>query len=285
MLAGFDWMEVVIVRDGEGSVTHDGIPDPEPITRGSVLVIMPDVSCNIVAQKSLTLTHVFLPTAFFQLLTVCQLTESVDGSTSTGSLPKLFYPVGSQVVELSGEDLAVVDRAADRLAQMTDQHHLLKYHNEALKQAFLVLAPVSKLLKRQDSDDFRVDADVSKRASLASMHMQHPMSRSVQKTRRIIIGHYREPLKLEQLAKRVNMSASTLQRCFINQTGKTPRAYRDGVRVQVMLNRLMDSDDPVGVIAADVGWAKTDNAVQVFRQAVGSTPTKFRKHFRSVGLR
>jgi transcriptional regulator GlxA family with amidase domain len=83
---------------------------------------------------------------------------------------------------------------------------------------------------------------------------------------------------MDWLAGQVCLSRAQLHRLFTDQMGKTPRAYRDGLRVQAMVRLLAETDLPVADVACRAGWSP-DRAATVFKEAVGMTPGTYREMF------
>ena len=75
------------------------------------------------------------------------------------------------------------------------------------------------------------------------------------------------------------MSARNFARVFRRETGTTPAAYVEELRVEAARRLLEDTDLTVGAVAARVGLKHAETLHRTFRRAVGTTPDRYRQHF------
>jgi AraC-like DNA-binding protein len=85
-----------------------------------------------------------------------------------------------------------------------------------------------------------------------------------------------EPLDLDQLAARANMSKYHFLRTFRRLTGTTPYQFVLNLRMRRAAVRLATSSDPVAAIAYDAGFGDLSTFNNRFRDLFGAAPTKFR---------
>ncbi|TDU83733.1 AraC family transcriptional regulator [Kribbella voronezhensis] len=82
---------------------------------------------------------------------------------------------------------------------------------------------------------------------------------------------------VEKLAGIASMSRATFLRHFVRQTGTTVGAFVTTVRLMTAADLLTDGDLTVASIAARVGYRSESAFTQVFSQALGTTPGRFRR--------
>jgi len=100
------------------------------------------------------------------------------------------------------------------------------------------------------------------------------------------IGEHPEAdLSVAALARRAAMSERTFARAFSEQTGRTPAAYVEGVRVDVARRLLETTDLTVAVVARRAGFGSDVTLHRAFRRSVGTTPDQYRRHFASAPKR
>lgn len=85
-----------------------------------------------------------------------------------------------------------------------------------------------------------------------------------------------KPLTLEELAKRANLSRSSLLRQFHRACGLTPMKYFTQLRIEHAAVFLASKDLTVGEIAARTGFSDTAYFCRVFQRVTGKTPSEYR---------
>ncbi|HEY7438118.1 MAG TPA: helix-turn-helix domain-containing protein, partial [Acidimicrobiia bacterium] len=103
--------------------------------------------------------------------------------------------------------------------------------------------------------------------------------RTIADTQRWLADHLEEELTVELLAERSGMAPRTFARAFRRETGTTPAAYVESVRVEAARRLLEDTDLTVSTIAASVGMRHAETLHRAFRRRVGTTPDRYRQHF------
>ena len=91
-----------------------------------------------------------------------------------------------------------------------------------------------------------------------------------------------EDLRVEALAARAAMSPRNFARFFRRETGMTPAAYVEELRVEHARQLLEDSADPVEVISARCGFGTPETMRRAFSRRVGVAPAAYRGRFRTV---
>jgi transcriptional regulator GlxA family with amidase domain len=92
--------------------------------------------------------------------------------------------------------------------------------------------------------------------------------------------HLADDLEVDALAERSAMSARSFARAFRRETGTTPAAYVEGLRVEAARRLLETSDLTVAAVATTVGIRHAETLHRAFRRRVGTTPDQYRQHFR-----
>ena len=93
-----------------------------------------------------------------------------------------------------------------------------------------------------------------------------------------------EPWTLESLASEVSVSRATLARRFTQLVGETPPEYLTRWRKDLAAQRLRDTDDTVGAIAAAVGYRSEYSFSRAFTRHRGLAPGRYRHQARARGL-
>ncbi len=99
----------------------------------------------------------------------------------------------------------------------------------------------------------------------------------MQRILRYIEGHYAENIALADLAESASISKSECLHCFKISLNTTPYKYLAEFRLSKATKLLKKTDDPIGLIAANVGFHQTSHFGKCFKEKTGYTPKKYRK--------
>jgi transcriptional regulator GlxA family with amidase domain len=91
--------------------------------------------------------------------------------------------------------------------------------------------------------------------------------------------HVDADLSVDALAARVGMSRRNFARLFRRETGTTPAAYVEELRIDAARRLLETTDLTVGGVARLVGIRHAETLHRLFRRRVGTTPDLYRQHF------
>jgi AraC family transcriptional activator FtrA len=92
-------------------------------------------------------------------------------------------------------------------------------------------------------------------------------------------SHLAEPITIEQLANRANVSPRTLARRFDQQLGASPGQWLLAQRIARTRALLEETDLPVETIATRVGLSSATNLRRRFRAALRTTPSAYRRAY------
>jgi beta-xylosidase/AraC-like DNA-binding protein len=89
--------------------------------------------------------------------------------------------------------------------------------------------------------------------------------------------NYREPLTLDGLAKKLNLTPQYLSRYFKKNFGVNFHAYVNKIRLESAITDLLLSDATVTTIAYDNGFPNLSSFIKELRDHTGTSPTEYRK--------
>ncbi|MEA4890915.1 MAG: AraC family transcriptional regulator [Clostridiaceae bacterium] len=92
-----------------------------------------------------------------------------------------------------------------------------------------------------------------------------------------LVHHYQEPINLDQLAVRANLSKYHFCRLFRAYTGQSPYAWLIGYRIGQSKKLLRESRISIQEIAGRTGFGDTNHFIRTFRTATGATPRRYRQ--------
>ncbi len=108
-----------------------------------------------------------------------------------------------------------------------------------------------------------------------------PTSGSLSPVLEWLVENIAEPLTLEQIAARANVSPRTLERRFRAETGDSVAGWINRRRIERARELLEDSDLSVTQVAHAAGFGSTQSLRRHFLSQTGTSPRHYRDTFRS----
>ena len=113
----------------------------------------------------------------------------------------------------------------------------------------------------------------------ATLRAQPARTPGLADLQRWLPDHLDEDLGVEALAARAVMSPRTFARAFRAETGTTPAAHVEELRVEAARRLLETTDLTVSTIARQVGLRHGETLHRAFLRRAGTTPARYRQHF------
>lgn len=113
-------------------------------------------------------------------------------------------------------------------------------------------------------------------AQLRAQPARTPAIRAVQQW---LPDHLGEDLSVAVLAQRAGMSERSFARAFRAETGGTPGAFVENLRLEAARRLLETTELTVGAIARMVGYRHGETLHRVFTRRLTTTPERYRRHF------
>ncbi|MFX0581232.1 GlxA family transcriptional regulator [Nocardia nepalensis] len=113
-------------------------------------------------------------------------------------------------------------------------------------------------------------------AQLRAQPARTPAIRAVQQW---LPDHLDEDLSVAALASRAGLSERAFARAFRTETGSTPAAFVENLRVEAARRLLETTDMTVAAIAKAVGYKHGETLHRVFARQLSTTPDRYRQHF------
>jgi transcriptional regulator GlxA family with amidase domain len=113
----------------------------------------------------------------------------------------------------------------------------------------------------------------------AQLRAQVARTPAIAEVQRWLPDHLAEDLSVARLAERAAMSPRTFARAFRAETGTTPAAHVEELRVEAARRLLETTDATVAAIAGRVGLRHAETLHRAFARRVGTTPDRYRQHF------
>ena len=93
-----------------------------------------------------------------------------------------------------------------------------------------------------------------------------------------ITKHYDEKIKVEDIAKSISTSRSSLYRAFMDNFGISPLDYINEFKIKKSCNLLEKMDNSIKEVAYAVGFENPLYYSTVFKKIMGISPTKYREN-------
>lgn len=113
----------------------------------------------------------------------------------------------------------------------------------------------------------------------AQLSLRPARREELRELQRWMPDHLADDLGVAALARRAGMSGRTFARAFRDETGTTPAAYVEALRVEAARALLETTDLTVAAVARDVGLRSPERLHRAVRRRLGTTPDRYRQHF------
>ncbi len=190
--------------------------------------------------------------------------------------------------DLLNEDILSKNQFAAINKMFRAADHGVAFSMEAIMNVYSTLNSIAN--EREKFQQFLAilhllnDLAVSDYRVLSSSSFSHaarnPESRRVQKVKQYINDHYREQLRLSDLAALVGMSPASFSRFFHLRTGRSLSEYVIEIRLGFASRELVDSTKNIAEICYDCGFNNLSNFNRTFRAKRGMTPREFRAMYK-----
>jgi len=110
--------------------------------------------------------------------------------------------------------------------------------------------------------------------------MTYAYSETTEKVVRLIQERLSAQLTVNQLAKELSLSPSTLTKKFRAEVGSPLGTYIDTMLFRKCMHLLLSTDLPIGKIAEELEFCDQFYFSRFFKQHYGETPTTYRKRLR-----
>ena len=160
-----------------------------------------------------------------------------------------------------------------RVYQLLDTLSSVKDHFYAFMQFLTLLYELSKC------DGARTLAS----SSYAKIEVTSD-SRRVEKVRHYVSEHYREEIRLSQMADLAGMSSAAFSRFFKLHTGRNLSDYIIDMRLGYASRLLVDSSQSIAEIGYACGFNNLSNFNRIFKKRKGCSPSEFRENYHKTRI-
>ena len=97
---------------------------------------------------------------------------------------------------------------------------------------------------------------------------------------RFISNHYREKIRIRELAERIGISRSYLVKLMKQEMGMSPQEYLIATRMKRASEFLIRTDDSIRSVADECGYDDALAFSKVFKAKFGVNPSEYRLRYR-----
>lgn len=120
---------------------------------------------------------------------------------------------------------------------------------------------------------------ISNNAFISVNSLQNSSRTYIKKAINLIQYNYNTDIKIEDIARELNMCTEHFIRSFKKHTGKTPKEYLIKCRIDQAISLLISTDSSISDIAQQCGFTDVSYFSRCFRQFMGQTALSFRKNY------
>ena len=254
-----DFSELVVVFGGGG--THLAFGERHPLSPGDVFLIgEPGPPHGFADTRKLALYNVL-----FERKKLADAMQS-QGFPVLAELGELeLAPGGGIPLHLAPGELREV--MAILRGMEHEQGQVRSFSEVALTARFILLAVELARFRRRRSGGkraFGMPRGGERLSELLLMMAEHP----------------EREFSRREMAEKLCVSDSTLQRIFRARTGFSPHDYLMNLRLKKAAALLLESELTVGEVAAETGFADSNYFCRRFRRYAAASPLEFRKRNR-----
>jgi len=131
----------------------------------------------------------------------------------------------------------------------------------------------------------RAVADASRAWDLSRKTPESAQGELAEAAKTVLAESFREPVGLDEVARRAGSSIFHLCRTFRGYTGSTLHAYRNQLRLRTALERVAVPAGDLTDLAFDLGYSSHSHFTAAFRKAFGMAPSAFRRKATAQAVR
>ena len=273
-----EFFEMVYVRRGRGQHFIEG--ESFPIQAGDLYVISPGEKHGYspIDGELLHIVNIlWMPSLVEDALRAASRdsSEKDRGDSALSGARQLLYVEPmlrrethfAHRLHLAGRTAYRVDMLIDEIRQ--EQAQAAAGYELLLRHLFCALLVL--LSRAYDEQNERAAVTKTKTQS----HGEKVVARAID----YIEANYNQPLRVRDVAAHIAISESRLAHVFKENTRRGINEYLHEFRIARACAALLEGNQPVGQIAADIGYSDSRFFHRTFRRQIGCSPTQYKQHF------
>lgn len=270
----FDWIRLIFVRDGSAILLSEF--GERPVRTGDVVLLGANVLCGIEPEEHFTTTTVYVDTDYVIDQVFWRHVGVLQDRFEAQDFAATIFAEPAQVLRIGEDHAGILMPWLDELVGLALQDQPTRdfYRMQALWFSIAhVIVPFVKTSTTRVSSTQRATSW----PAAPRIRDARPLRTEARRVAGLLRAEPARRWSMTDLAVEVHLSKSQVSRLFVDAFGKSPIAYLTMIRTERMAGLLRATDEPIMVIAREVGWSDADFAARQFRRNVGVTPTEYRK--------
>ena len=189
----------------------------------------------------------------------------------------VWVPAGVEHgIEMSGRVFVQTLYLASGIASDLPRHCCAVNVSPLLRELILHTVKLGMLDRTNPSRARLIGFLIDQLGALPAIPLQLPLP-SDERAKRAVAwmrAHPDDPGLIGHIARRVAVSARTLERVFQKETGMTFGRWRQQLRLLHAL-RLLAAERPVTAVAIEVGYESPSAFIAMFKRTLGTTPHRY----------
>lgn len=271
----YDCVKLIFVRHGSAILLSEF--GEKPIKVGDVIALAANTLCGSEPEGSITVTTLYLDRDYVVDQVFWQHAALLSDRLDAQDFADELYSEPAQILRLGENRAGMLMPWLDELVALSLDGPSPNrfYRMQAL--LFAVLDVITPYVRTTPTRCTASQRKTSRVPGPPSLRQFAPLRTEAQQALALLRDEPEGRWTLQRLAAGVHLSPSQLGRVFVDAYGKTPMTYLTMLRAENLARLLRETDLPVEEAMQQVGWHSRGHAARMFRQAVGVTPTRYRR--------
>ena len=269
----FNCVTVTVVRAGSAILLSEF--GQKPINVGDVTLLGANTLCGGEPEGQVTVTTICADTDYVIDQVFWQHVGLLQDRLDAQDLAATIYTEPAQILRLGEDRVSALEPWLDELVALSTEHRPVENFHRMQALWFSITHVIAPFIR---TSEMRLSS--TQRATtwpaVPRVRRFSPLRREARRGAELLYADPARRWSVGDLAAELHLSKSQVSRLFVDAYGKSPIAYLTMLRTERMARLLRTSDDPISVIAREVGWGDPDFAARQFRRSIGVTPRKYR---------
>ncbi|RKN75986.1 helix-turn-helix domain-containing protein [Paenibacillus ginsengarvi] len=267
------YCELLHCREGEIQLELDG--HPLVLRRGDWLIIKSHVKhrlWNGSAQPYYFFhCHFDIDDHGLRQLLYAEPYKHVSVLTESDGFPSFLSDIGYR---LEGLMHSHIPESAKHMHLTNYFFKHLSLQGRLMMQAYVTLAIAEMVaLQPGNSAPFGDESAAAQYSSRMEVEMAHKIERMLEE-------HIRTNVTITDLAGRLGLSRTQFTKIFTRVYGISPRQFVSRQKLNMAKTMIVNSDEPIGAIANQLGFSNINHFSRQFRRWVGKPPSHYRPKYK-----